>query len=153
MVRTNSYLEIYDRDDGRLSHERKDNNAVLARHNDKDEEGYGKHHKDHYDHKKYKDHDKFDIYAGPEGDGLGGELKTFQINITEIRTSLTNGSNRFHYALNDQVYGEPIIFNEGDEVEFIFDNYAFEETSIHLHGLLQQLSPWSDGVPGISSYT
>ncbi|TIB89979.1 Cupredoxin [Wallemia mellicola] len=107
-------------------------------------------HKHHDYHDDHGYHNKFDIFASPEGDGLGGTLKTFTINITESRKSLTNGSSRFHYEINDQVYGTPIIIDEGDEVEFIIDNYSFTETTIHLHGLLQQLSPWADGVPGVT---
>ncbi|TIB60242.1 hypothetical protein E3P77_04143 [Wallemia ichthyophaga] len=148
------------RDNSELAFEHKNNSGVLARHEEvhddhvKDEKGDNEHYKHNsekgHDNDYNFDHDKFDIYAGPEGDDLGGELKTFYFNITEIRTSLTEGQPRFHYALNDQPYGEAIIFNEGDEVQFIFDNYAFEETTIHLHGLLQQLTPWSDGVPGVN---
>lgn len=121
-----------------------------ARHTDSNDWKSGYDHKHHEHHDAHGYHDKFDIFAGPEGDGLGGNLKTFTINITESRTSLTNGSDRFHYEINDQVYGTPIIIDESDEVEFIIDNYSFTETTIHLHGLLQQLSPWADGVPGVT---
>ena len=84
----------------------------------------------------------------PPSDGLGGEVKKITVNISETRQSLDGGNERFHYAMNGQPYGNPVIINEGEEVEFIIDNFSNTPTTIHLHGFLQSLTPWADGVPG-----
>lgn len=38
----------------------------------------------------------------------------------------------------------------GDCVEFLVHNQLPDETTIHFHGIVQQGTPWSDGVPGLS---
>lgn len=49
-----------------------------------------------------------------------------------------------------QFPGPTIEANWGDWFEITVNNNLDEGTSIHWHGLLQKLSPWMDGVPGIS---
>ncbi|PYH96695.1 hypothetical protein BO71DRAFT_481806 [Aspergillus ellipticus CBS 707.79] len=51
---------------------------------------------------------------------------------------------------NGQFPGPPLRVKQGDEVEFLVNNSMPFGTTVHFHGISQQGTPWSDGVPGLS---
>ncbi|KAG9077165.1 hypothetical protein FS749_010973, partial [Ceratobasidium sp. UAMH 11750] len=48
--------------------------------------------------------------------------------------------------------GPTIVADEGDQVSVKVINNGDEPITIHWHGIEQQGTPWSDGVPGITQY-
>jgi len=46
--------------------------------------------------------------------------------------------------------GPPLKMKVGQTVEFLVHNELPDPTTIHFHGITQQGTPWSDGVPGLS---
>ncbi|PYH43346.1 uncharacterized protein BP01DRAFT_402725 [Aspergillus saccharolyticus JOP 1030-1] len=60
------------------------------------------------------------------------------------------GNTRKAIWSNGQIPGPTLRVKQGDDVEFLVNNSMPFETAIHFHGIVQQGTPWSDGVPGIS---
>ncbi|PWY89219.1 hypothetical protein BO70DRAFT_418339 [Aspergillus heteromorphus CBS 117.55] len=51
---------------------------------------------------------------------------------------------------NGQFPGPTLRMNQGDDVSIVVNNTMPFATSIHWHGIQQQGTPWSDGVPGLT---
>lgn len=61
-----------------------------------------------------------------------------------------DGVTRSGMVVNGQFPGPTIEANWGDWIEVtVHNDLASEGTALHWHGLLQQETPWFDGVPGI----
>ncbi|RAL15583.1 uncharacterized protein BO97DRAFT_461277 [Aspergillus homomorphus CBS 101889] len=60
------------------------------------------------------------------------------------------GNTRKAIWTNGQIPGPTLRVKQGDDVEFLVNNSMPFTTAIHFHGIYQQGTPWSDGVPGIS---
>lgn len=52
--------------------------------------------------------------------------------------------------INGSFVGPTLYARQGDEVEFIVHNYIQSDTAVHFHGISQRMTPWSDGVPGVT---
>ncbi|RFU32243.1 hypothetical protein B7463_g4119, partial [Scytalidium lignicola] len=76
-------------------------------------------------------------------------FKSVQLAITWEEGN-PNGNPRKVIKINGQMPGPTLIFDENDEVEITVHNYMPYNTTVHWHGMLQQGTPWSDGVPGLS---
>ncbi|CAI7620928.1 unnamed protein product [Penicillium glandicola] len=87
--------------------------------------------------------------------GLGAALhlprptKKFELNLT-WDTKAPDGVERQQALINGQFPGPPLIFDEGDNVEVTVNNFLPFNTTMHWHGIEQQGTSWSDGVPGVS---
>ncbi|KAJ5824097.1 Multicopper oxidase type 2 [Penicillium robsamsonii] len=89
--------------------------------------------------------------------GLGAALhfapprptKKFELNLT-WGTEAPDGVERQQALINGQFPGPPLIFDEGDNVEVTVNNFLPFNTTMHWHGIEQQGTSWSDGVPGVS---
>ncbi|KAJ5503444.1 Multicopper oxidase type 2 [Penicillium fimorum] len=89
--------------------------------------------------------------------GLGAALnfvpprptKKFELNLT-WGTKAPDGVERQQALINGQFPGPPLIFDEGDNVEVTVNNFLPFNTTMHWHGIEQQGTSWSDGVPGVS---
>ncbi|KAL2698464.1 hypothetical protein AAEP93_009852 [Penicillium crustosum] len=89
--------------------------------------------------------------------GLGAALhlvpprptKKFELNLT-WDTKAPDGVERQQALINGQFPGPSLIFDEGDNVEVTVNNFLPYNTTMHWHGIEQQGTSWSDGVPGVS---
>ncbi|KAF4768051.1 hypothetical protein HAV15_002233 [Penicillium sp. str.  len=89
--------------------------------------------------------------------GLGAALhlvpsrptKKFELNLT-WDTKAPDGVERQQALINGQFPGPPLIFDEDDNVEVTVNNFLPYNTTMHWHGIEQQGTSWSDGVPGVS---
>ncbi|KAJ5374028.1 Multicopper oxidase type 2 [Penicillium concentricum] len=89
--------------------------------------------------------------------GLGAALyvvpprptKKFELNLT-WDTKAPDGVERQQALINGQFPGPSLIFDEGDNVEVTVNNFLPFNTTMHWHGIEQQGTSWSDGVPGVS---
>ncbi|OQE38914.1 hypothetical protein PENCOP_c007G01199 [Penicillium coprophilum] len=89
--------------------------------------------------------------------GLGAALhllpprptKKFELTLT-WGTEAPDGVERQQALINGQFPGPPLIFDEGDNVEVTVNNFLPFNTTMHWHGIEQQGTSWSDGVPGVS---
>jgi FtsP/CotA-like multicopper oxidase with cupredoxin domain len=52
--------------------------------------------------------------------------------------------------VNGQFPGPTLEINQGDEVEVRVHNKMPLNTTVHFHGIEMHLTPWSDGVPGVT---
>ncbi|RAH48130.1 uncharacterized protein BO95DRAFT_480512 [Aspergillus brunneoviolaceus CBS 621.78] len=73
----------------------------------------------------------------------------FNVNLT-WEDGKVAGNTRKAIWTNGQLPGPTLRVKQGDDVEFLVNNSMPFETAIHFHGIVQQGTPWSDGVPGIS---
>ncbi|GLA31646.1 hypothetical protein AnigIFM63604_002414 [Aspergillus niger] len=60
------------------------------------------------------------------------------------------GITRKAVLINGQFPGPPLRLKQGDNVEVVVTNNMPFSTTIHFHGIRQQGTPWSDGVPGLT---
>lgn len=60
------------------------------------------------------------------------------------------GATKTYVAANSTVPGPPIVVDEGDWVVVRVFNHLDVETTLHWHGILQVLTPFSDGVPAMT---
>ncbi|KAI2814148.1 hypothetical protein CBS115989_8772 [Aspergillus niger] len=60
------------------------------------------------------------------------------------------GITRKAVLINGQFPGPPLRLKQGDNVEVMVTNNMPFSTTIHFHGIRQQGTPWSDGVPGLT---
>ncbi|TIB68511.1 hypothetical protein E3Q23_03673 [Wallemia mellicola] len=76
----------------------------------------------------------------------------FTLNVTEVLTTLDGGKLRNMFAINGKpFYGaQPLVIDEDDVVEIEYINNASSNTTLHAHGIVQQGTMYSDGVPGVS---
>ncbi|KAJ5758017.1 uncharacterized protein N7511_006711 [Penicillium nucicola] len=75
--------------------------------------------------------------------------KKFELNLS-WETRAPDGVERMQALVNGQFPGPPLLLDEGDKVEVTVNNYMPYNTTIHYHGIDQQGTSWSDGVPGVS---
>ncbi|KAI1205570.1 putative multicopper oxidase [Annulohypoxylon truncatum] len=79
-----------------------------------------------------------------------GVTRTYDFTITK-GTAAPDGVEAELLLVNSQFPGPLIECDWGDWVEItVHNNISDEGTAIHWHGMLQQETPWMDGVPGIS---
>ncbi|KAL4995288.1 Cupredoxin [Aspergillus recurvatus] len=78
-----------------------------------------------------------------------GETVSFQVNLTwdDYRPA---GIPRKMIMANGQFPAPALRLKQGDDVEFLVNNEMPFPTTVHFHGIEQQGTPWSDGVPGLS---
>ena len=82
-------------------------------------------------------------------------IKHFTLNVTEVFDTLNGDENnkRILYAINGAPFngGKALRVNEGDRIIIDLLNNAYSmNTTLHGHGIPQDGTPWSDGVPGIT---
>ncbi|OOF95490.1 multicopper oxidase [Aspergillus carbonarius ITEM 5010] len=73
----------------------------------------------------------------------------FQIDLTWDDVEVA-GALRKAILSNGQLPGPALWLKQGDDVEFLVNNSMPFSTTVHFHGIGQQGTPWSDGVPGLS---
>ncbi|KAL2003357.1 hypothetical protein VTN02DRAFT_4177 [Thermoascus thermophilus] len=78
-----------------------------------------------------------------------GASVSFSLNLT-WEVGAPNGEPREMVFMNGQFPGPELRIDQGDDVEFIVHNHLPFNTSVHFHGIEQQGTPWSDGVPGLT---
>ncbi|CAG8925708.1 unnamed protein product [Penicillium salamii] len=76
-------------------------------------------------------------------------VKKFELDLT-WSSRAPDGVERQQILVNGQFPGPPLIFDEGDDVEVTVNNFLQSDTTVHYHGIEQQGTSWSDGVPGVS---
>lgn len=88
-------------------------------------------------------------YSNPPNTGV---VRSYDF-VIERATLAPDGVERSVILINGQFPGPTIEANWGDTIEVTVTNKITdceEGTSLHWHGLLQQGTPWEDGVPGIT---
>ncbi|KAK2800144.1 hypothetical protein FQN50_008239 [Emmonsiellopsis sp. PD_5] len=80
---------------------------------------------------------------------LHRNVQRFHLDLT-WETASPNGVERKVILTNGQFPGPQLDLVEGDEVEIVVSNSLPFATALHFHGITQQGTPWSDGVPGIT---
>ncbi|KAJ6103637.1 hypothetical protein N7486_003859 [Penicillium sp. IBT 16267x] len=80
---------------------------------------------------------------------LISQTKQFELNLT-WESWAPDGVAREQFLVNGQFPGPPLIMDEGDNIEVTVNNFTPFNTTIHYHGIEQEGTPWSDGVPGVS---
>ncbi|KAI1608527.1 Cupredoxin [Exophiala viscosa] len=88
-------------------------------------------------------------YSNPPNTGV---VRSYDF-VIERATMAPDGVERAVIVINGQFPGPTIEANWGDTIEVTVTNLITdceEGTSLHWHGLLQQGTPWEDGVPGIT---
>ncbi|KAI1777419.1 putative multicopper oxidase [Hypoxylon cercidicola] len=79
-----------------------------------------------------------------------GTTRTYDFVVTK-ETAAPDGVDARLLLVNSQFPGPLIECDWGDLLEItVRNNISDEGTSIHWHGMLQQDTPWMDGVPGIA---
>ncbi len=78
------------------------------------------------------------------------ELRKFEMTIEEVTIEVAPGFKTKVWAYNGQVPGPLIRVNEGDDVEVKVANNTTLTHTIHWHGMHQEGSWRSDGVPDIT---
>ncbi len=79
-----------------------------------------------------------------------GKLREFEIRVEEREIEVAPGFRAKVWAFNGQVSGPLIHVRQGDEVKVRFVNLSSMEHTIHWHGMHQQGTWQSDGVPGVT---
>ena len=76
----------------------------------------------------------------------------FVIGTMIVPNPLLPGDDAFkvYFAVNGSMPGPAIDVNEGDWVEVTVTNNLVDATTLHWHGMLNVLTPFSDGVPSTS---
>ncbi|KAL2127638.1 hypothetical protein VTI74DRAFT_10379 [Chaetomium olivicolor] len=75
--------------------------------------------------------------------------KTFDLTLTWEKYT-PDGRSREMILVNGQFPGPTLELNQGDEVEVRVHNKMPFNTTVHFHGIEMHLTPWSDGVPGVT---
>ncbi|KAL2871877.1 multicopper oxidase [Aspergillus lucknowensis] len=78
-----------------------------------------------------------------------GNTVSFQVTLTWADWQPAGISRKMILA-NGQFPAPPLELEQGDDVEFLVINELPFSTAVHFHGIEQQNTPWSDGVPGLS---
>ncbi|KAL4738138.1 conidial pigment biosynthesis oxidase Arb2/brown2 [Aspergillus similis] len=81
--------------------------------------------------------------------GFCNQIQKRELIITN-ELGAPDGQQRYMIKVNGQFPGPALIFDEGDDVEITVHNHMERNTSVHWHGLLQQGTPYSDGVAGMT---
>ncbi|EHY54661.1 Multicopper oxidase elcG [Exophiala dermatitidis] len=79
-----------------------------------------------------------------------GDPVKFEVTLTWEDYSPNGGTPRKMIMTNGTFPGPPLKLKVGDEVEFLVHNDLPDPTAVHFHGIVQQGTPWSDGVPGLT---
>merc|ERR1711939_746378 len=74
----------------------------------------------------------------------------FEVTLTWEDYSPSGGKPRKMILTNGTFPGPALKLKVGDEVDFLVHNELPDPTAVHFHGIVQQGTPWSDGVPGLS---
>ncbi|USW51556.1 Putative multicopper oxidase, type 1, multicopper oxidase, copper-binding, cupredoxin [Septoria linicola] len=77
-----------------------------------------------------------------------GVTKHYDFTVS-LMTIAPDGVEKEGLVVNGQYPGPTIEANWGDWIEVTVHNQLDEGTSLHWHGLLQNETPWFDGVPGV----
>ncbi|HPG28677.1 MAG TPA: multicopper oxidase domain-containing protein, partial [Myxococcota bacterium] len=99
--------------------------------------------------------DALDVVAPPPPASLKkkyrrGQLREFEIRVEETEIEVAPGFNAKVWAFNGQVPGPLLRVREGDEVKIKFVNLSTMDHTIHWHGMHQQGTWQSDGVPNVT---
>ncbi|KAI1338934.1 Cupredoxin [Xylariaceae sp. FL0016] len=79
-----------------------------------------------------------------------GVTRYYDFTVTR-ETAAPDGIDNELLLVNGQYPGPLVECNWGDWIEItVHNNIPDEGTSIHCHGILQQETPWMDGVPGVT---
>jgi FtsP/CotA-like multicopper oxidase with cupredoxin domain len=81
-----------------------------------------------------------------------GKCVPFTIDLTWGPTDPSKGISRNAILTNGSLPGPPLKLKVGDCVDFTVNNNLPNVTGIHFHGIRQNGTPYSDGVPGVSQY-
>ncbi|EXJ64399.1 hypothetical protein A1O7_00735 [Cladophialophora yegresii CBS 114405] len=76
----------------------------------------------------------------------------FEVTLTWEDYSPVGGTPRKMIMTNGTFPGPPLKMKVGQSVEFLVHNELPDATTIHFHGIVQQGTPWSDGVPGLTQH-
>ncbi|KIW88693.1 uncharacterized protein Z519_10739 [Cladophialophora bantiana CBS 173.52] len=74
----------------------------------------------------------------------------FEVTLTWEDYSPIGGIPKKMVLTNGTFPGPALKMKVGQSVEFLVHNELPDPTTIHFHGIVQQGTPWSDGVPGLS---
>lgn len=99
--------------------------------------------------------DASDVVAPPPPASLKkkyrrGRLREFEIRVEETEIEVAPGFTAKVWAFNGQVPGPLLRVREGDEVKVKFVNLSTMDHTIHWHGMHQQGTWQSDGVPNVT---
>ena len=78
------------------------------------------------------------------------DVVCFAIDLTSGEVDPTGAGPRKIILVNNSFPGPTLRLKVGQNVEFLVNNYLREDTTIHFHGIAQQISPWADGTPGVT---
>jgi len=83
--------------------------------------------------------------------------KTFSLTVSSLKVNNAAlaaggpGATKTYVCANGTVPGPAIVVDEGDWVEVtVFNALNVDPTTLHWHGMLQVLTPFSDGVPSLT---
>ncbi len=88
------------------------------------------------------------FWGTPAAFTMDGDVKVFQITVTEGKWEIAPGNAVDAMMYNGMVPGPEIRITEGDKVRVVVHNQMSQSTSIHYHGVL--LPNKMDGVPYIT---
>lgn len=77
--------------------------------------------------------------------------KLFNFDLEDTYES-KDGVYKAYKTINGLSPGPPIIVDEDEWVEVHVNNHLQTSAAIHFHGVLQNGTPWADGVPGVTQY-
>ncbi|KAI0768684.1 Cupredoxin [Trametes elegans] len=79
-----------------------------------------------------------------------GKTVFYDVVVSEGLRNPDGGKERMVYLINGEFPGKPLYLDQGDKVEMNVHANTTEGLTVHFHGISQQGTPWSDGVPGVS---
>ncbi|KAL1739970.1 Cupredoxin, partial [Schizophyllum fasciatum] len=79
-----------------------------------------------------------------------GKTVRYDVVVSEGLANPDGGKERMVYLINGEFPGKTLYLDQGDDVEMNVVANTSEPITIHFHGIDQQGTPWSDGVPGVS---
>ncbi|KAK4216910.1 Cupredoxin [Rhypophila decipiens] len=77
--------------------------------------------------------------------------KHFEFTVTWEKYA-PDGFSRDMILINGLFPGPSLEMDQGDEVEVVVHNKLPFNTTLHFHGIEMYLTPWADGVPGITQH-
>lgn len=83
-------------------------------------------------------------------DKRSDDVVYFEVTLTWEDHSPIGGTPRKMILTNGTSPGPALKMKVGQSVEFLVHNELPDPTTIHFHGIVQQGTPWSDGVPGLT---
>ncbi|KDQ18298.1 hypothetical protein BOTBODRAFT_28712 [Botryobasidium botryosum FD-172 SS1] len=85
----------------------------------------------------------------PRVDSHVTQTRKYDLEITKGYNA-PDGITRMAYLVNGQTPGPEIRARQGDDLEISVTNASPVNFTIHFHGIEQEGTPWSDGVPGVT---